>query len=293
MQISFAARAILNKLNEKFNNMNFLFAEFYDFERGLEPYFKRRLSQVPMNIRGKDWISIMWSRDPQQQSWNNRQYAVDLSQSQNLYAQSTAVRYVYCSIVFSYISNSMDYLEKCEKQFFRYVPDGFTTMFDNVPYKEWIAKQNISKGWLRLSRRYNGKVYKCIQAGITGLKEPKWKFNEEVEDGTVIWQPIDPPIQLKVQLDNVAYSGLQKYNLDTDDSLCKIDIGGRMFLPLLLDEFDPDTGEVIPDEDSADYPRILYPRANLSTYNRFPEYEEWVSPTPEHWKDKDGKNNCL
>ena len=37
MQISFAARGVLNKLNEKLSNINFLFAEFYDFERGLDP----------------------------------------------------------------------------------------------------------------------------------------------------------------------------------------------------------------------------------------------------------------
>ena len=292
MQISFAARAILNKLNEKFCNKNFLFAEFYDFERGLEPYFKRRLSQVPMDKRGKDWISIMWSRDPQQQSWNNRQYPVNLD-ANSIYGQITAVRYVYCSLVFSYISNSMDYLESCEKHFFKIIPDGFTTMFDNIPYNEWNAKEKIALNWYRLPRRYNGRVYQCIQEGITGNTEPSWKFSEEVADGTVIWKPIDAPIQLKVQFDNVATTGLTKYNLDTEDSLCKIDIGGRIFLPLLLGEIDPNTSEIITEDGSQSYPKILYPRANFSTYNRFPEYENWVSPTPEHWKDENGQNNPL
>lgn len=286
MQISFAARGILNKLNEKFYNKNFLFAEFYDFERGLEPYFKRRLSQVPMEHRGKNWISIMWSRDPQQQSWNNKQYSVNLSSS-SLYSQNTAIRYAYCSIVFSYISNSMDYLESCEKQFFSIIPDGFTTMFDNVPYNEWNANQKIQEGWYRIGRRYNGRVYQCVQSGVTGNSEPEWKFSQEVSDGSVVWKPIDPPIQLKVQFDNVATTGLQKYDLDTSDSLCKIDIGGRMFLPLILDEFDPNTGEILGDSSGNASP-ILYPRANLSTYNRYPEYEAWISPTPEHWENTNG-----
>ena len=234
MQISFAARGVLNKLNEKFSHLNFLFAEFYDFDRGIDPYFKRRLSQVPMEQRGKNWVSIMWSRDPQQQSWNNRQYTINLSANPSLYANTTDVKYVYCNIVFSYISNSISYLEQCEKQFFRYVPDGFSALFDNTPYKEWNAKQEIKKGQRRLSRIYNGRIYECIQAGTTGSSEPKWSVKQNVEDGTVVWRPIEPD-RLKVQFDNVAYSGLEKFNLDEEDSLCKIDIGGRMFLPLLLD----------------------------------------------------------
>ena len=84
---------------------------------------------------------------------------------------------------------------------------------------------------------YNGRIYECIQEGITGNSEPKWSITQNVEDGTVVWKPIKPD-QLKVQFDNIAYSGLQKFNLDEEDSLCKIDIGGRMFLPLLLN--DPD-----------------------------------------------------
>lgn len=287
MQISFAARGVLNKLNEKLSNINFLFAEFYDFERGLDPYFKRRLSQVPMDIRGKDWISIMWSRDPQKQSWNNRQYSVALNSS-SLYAQATDARFIYCSIVFSYISNSMTYLEKCEKQFFKYVPDGFSVLFDNTPYSEWHAKKQIQVGWKRLSRIYNGYVYVCTKAGITGSTEPRWTASGEIQDGTVIWKPTEPD-RLKVQFDEVAYSGIQPFGLDENDSLCKLDIGGRMFLPILLGEIDPDTGDLDPDDPNNNfYPRILYPRGDISTVDAFPEYEEYVTPTPEYWRKKLG-----
>lgn len=287
MQISFAARGVLNKLNEKLYNLNFLFAEFYDFERGIEPYFKRRLSQVPMAQRGKDWVSIMWSRDPQSQSWNNRQYTLTLN-STSLYTETTEVRYIYCSIVFSYISNSMTYLEKCEKQFFKYVPDGFSVMFDNTPYAEWSAKKNINLNWIRQSRIYNGYVYKCIQAGTTGTTEPIWSASSPVTDGTVIWEPMKPD-QLKVQFDNVAYSGIEKYNLDENDSLCKLDIGGRMFLPILIGEIDPDTGELDPDDPAnAVYPRILYPRADIALSDDYPNYIEYVTPTPEYWRNKLG-----
>jgi hypothetical protein len=284
MQISFAARGILNKLNEKFNNTNFLFAEFYDFDRGIDPYFKRRLCQVPMEERGKDWIAIMWSRDPQQRSLNNRLYTVALS-TNDLYTSTTQARYVYCSIVFTYISNSMTYLERCEKQFFNYVPDGFSTYFDNTPYKSWNAKQNIAKGYRRLARRYNGYVYECVQTGTTGGSEPQWSASKEVLDGSVIWKPVEPD-RLKVQLDEVAYSGLQKYSLDEEDTLCSLAIGGRMFLPLLLGELDEETGD-LDYSDSANnlYPRILYPRDDISFINNYPEYEEYVTPTPEYWRN--------
>lgn len=288
MQISFAARGILNKLNEKFNNMNFLFAEFYDFERGLDPYFKRRLSQVPMEQRGEDWISIMWSRDPQQQSHINRQFQLTLNQT-SLYSQTSGVRFVFCSIVFTYISNSLSYLEKCEKQFFKYVPDGFSTMFDNTPYKEWNSKQSVKVGYVRLARRYNGFAYKCTKAGITGDTEPKWTASGEIEDGTAIWTPFKPD-QLKVQFDNVAYSGLQKFNLDENDSLCKLEIGGRMFLPLIMGDVDDETGELDPnDPNNSTYPRILYPKGEIAFVDDFPNYQEYVTPTPEYWEKKLGK----
>lgn len=287
MQISFAVRGILNKLNEKLYNTNFLFAEFYDFERGLDPYFKRRLCQVPMQERGKDWMAIMWSRDTQQQSWNNRQYTLTLN-ANSLYAQTTDVRYVYCTIVFSYISNSITYLERCEKQFFKYIPDGFSTLFDNTPYSEWQAKENIASGYIRQSRFYNGYLYKCIQAGTTGNTEPQWSATNPVHDGTVIWQPIEPD-RLKVQFDNVAYSGIEKFDLDENDSLCKLDIGGRMFLPLLLGQTDPETGELDPnDPNNVVYPRILYPRADIALADRFPDYAEYVTPVPEYWRKKLG-----
>lgn len=287
MQISFAARGILNKLNEKLYNTNFLFAEFYDFERGLDPYFKRRLSQVPMHERGKDWISIMWSRDPHIPSWNNRQYTLVLDSS-SLYAETTDVRYAYCSIIFSYISNSMTYLERCEKQFFKYIPDGFSTLFDNTPYPEWSAKKQIQKGWIRMSRIYNGWLYECVQAGVTGNTEPEWSAVSNVQDGSVIWKPITPD-RLKVQFDNVAYSGIEKFNLDENDSLCKIDIGGRMFLPILLGELDPNTGELDPnDPNNQVYPRILYPRDDVAFIDAYPNYQEYVTPTPEYWRKKLG-----
>jgi hypothetical protein len=264
-----------------------LFAEFYDFDRGLDPYFKRRLSQVPMAERGKNWIAIMWSRDPQQQSSNNRQYTVTLN-SDSLYAETTEVRYVYCSVVFTYISNSMSYLERCEKQFFQYVPDGFSTYFDNTPYSDWNAKQKIGEGYRRLARRYNGYVYQCTQAGTTGNQEPTWTSSGEIKDGSVIWKPIEPD-QLKVQIDSIAYSGLQKYSLDEEDTLCSLTIGGRMFLPLLLGEVDENTGELdMSDSTNGIYPRILYPKGEISTTNNFPEYEEYVSPTKDYWRKKLG-----
>ena len=285
MQISFAARGILNKLNENLSSMNFLFAEFYDFEQGIEPYFKRRLSQVPMEQRGKNWLSIMWSRDPQQQSYNNRQFTLTLNTT-SLYAEATDIRYVFCSIVFAYISNSMSYLEKCEKQFFQYVPDGFSVMFDNTPYKEWNAQQQINYGYIRQARRYNGYLYRCKQSGVTGTQEPTWTASGEIQDGTVVWEPFLPD-QFKVQFDNVAYSGIEKFSLDTDDSLCKLAIGGRMFLPVTLGDIDEETGELDPnDPNNHIYPRILYPRGDIALINDFPNYEEYVTPTPEYWRNK-------
>lgn len=285
MQVGFAARGILNKLNEKFYNKNFLFAEFYDFERGLDPYFKRRLSQVPMEHRGKDWISIMWSRDPQLPSYNNRQFSTILNVS-DLYAEQTEIRYVFCNIIFTYISNSITYLEQCEKQFFKYVPDGFSTLFDNTPYKEWNASQTMNPGYKRISRRYNGRIYVCIQGGVTGTSEPNWSLSEEVQDGTVIWKPTMPN-QFKVQFDNVAYSGLTKFNLDQEDTLCKIEIGGRMFLPVTLGDIDEETGSLDPnDPNNSWYPRILYPKMDVSTVGNYPDYEESITPTPEHWRNK-------
>lgn len=291
MQISFAARAILNKLNENLSNFNFLFAAFYDIERGFEPYFKRRLAQVPMEQRGKDWISIMWSRDPQTQSWNNRQYTVTLNSS-SLYAETTDVRYVYCSIVFTYISNSMSYLEKCEKNFFRYIPDGFSVYFDNTPYSEWHAKQTVKYGAIRQSRIYNGWLYKCTKAGVTGGTEPTWKTSGTITDGTAEWTPMEPT-QLKVQLDNVAYSGLQKLDLDGNDSICKLDFGGRMFLPLLLGGMnsDGDDGYIVDPNDPNNnvYPRILYPRDDISFNKKgYPDYDHYITPTPEYWRNKLG-----
>ena len=288
MQVSFAARGVLNKLNEKFYNTNFLFAEFYDFDRGIGPYFKRRLCQVPMEERGKDWIAIMWSRDPQTQSLNNRLYTL-ATRTSNLYAETTEVRYVYCSIVFSYISNSLSYLERLEKQFFKYVPDGFSTLFDNTPYPEWNAKQTVQQGYVRTSRRYNGCLYKCTQAGITGGTEPEWSASQPVTDGTAIWTPIEPD-RLKVQFDNVAYSGIEKFSLDEEDSLCKLDVGGRMFFPLLLGEVDPETGN-LDFNDSANnfYPRIIYPKGEIAVKDAYPEYLEYVSPTKDYWRKKLGK----
>lgn len=283
MTVTYAVRSILNKLNENFSNMNFLFAEFYDFDKGIDPYFKRRLQQVPMEQRGKNWVSIMWSRDPHQQSWNNRQYTLVLNNS-SLYAETTEVRYVYCSLVFTYISNSLSYLEKMENSFFKLVPDGFSTLFDYTPYKEWNSNQEIKYGNLRLSRRYNGRIYRCIQAGTTGNQEPKWTLSKEVQDGSVIWTP-EKPNQLKVQFDNIAYSGLQKLNLDSEDTLCKLDIGGRMFLPILIGSIDEETGNLDPnDPNNSIYPRILYPRDDISLEENYPEYIEYVTPTPEHWK---------
>lgn len=284
MQISFAARGVLNKLNEKFYNKNFLFAAFYNFDRGIDPYFKRRLSQVPMEERGKDWIAIMWSRDPHQLSLNNRMYALNLGITEGLYANTVDVRYVYCSIVFTYISNSMSYLEQCEKQFFRYVPDGFSTMFDNTPYKEWDANQEVKLNYKRMPRCYDGYIYECIQSGKTGGTEPIWSKSENVIDGSVIWKPLKPD-QLKVQFDSVAYSGLEKLNLDAEDTLCKLDIGGRMFLPLILDDLDPETGGVASEED---HPRILYPKGEISLNDNFPDYHEYVTPTPNYWRNKLG-----
>lgn len=278
MQVSFAARGVLNKLNEKFNNMNFLFAEFYDFDRGIDPYFKRRLCQVPMEERGQDWLAIMWSRDPHTLSLNNRLYSV-VTNNSDIYAELSDVRFVYCSIVFSYISNSMSYLEKLERHFFKYVPDGFSVLFDNTPNPEWDAKQSIQKGYIRQSRRYNGHLYKCIQAGVTGDFEPEWSAIKDVSDGSVIWTPIEPD-RLKVQFDNVAYSGMEKFSLDSEDSLCKLDIGGRMLFPLFLN----DSGE--PDNI---LPRILYPKDEIAIKNVYPEYEEYVSPTREYWRSKLGK----
>lgn len=288
MQVNFAARGILNKLNEKFTNKNFLFAEFYDFNRGLDPYFKRRLSQVPMEQRGKDWISIMWSRDPQQQSYLNRQFTLRLNMT-DLYADTTAVKFVFCSVIFTYISNSMTYLENCEKQFFQYVPDGFSTLFDNTPYKEWDAKQTIKKGSIRIARRYNNYIYVAQNDGVTGNQEPEWSGANEVQDGTIIWKPKEPN-RLKVQFDNVAYSGLEKFDLDKEDTLCKLEIGGRMFLPILLGDIDEETGDLdFNDPLNNRVPRILYPKGEISLNNNFPEYQEYVTPTPEYWRKKLGK----
>lgn len=287
MQVSFAARGVLNKLNEKFYNTNFLFAEFYDFERGIDPYFKRRLCQVPMEERGKDWIAIMWSRDPHTQSLNNRMYTL-ATKTSNLYTETTEVRYVYCSIVFSYISNSLSYLERLEKQFFKYVPDGFSTLFDNTPYPSWDGNQNIQEGWVRIARRYNGYLYRCIQSGTTGGSEPEWKASGEIHDGTTIWKPEEPD-RFKVQFDSVAYSGIEKFDLDSEDSLCKLDVGGRMFFPLLLGELDPETGNLdFSDPANNLYPRILYPKGEIAVADTFPEYEEYVSPTKNYWRNKLG-----
>lgn len=285
MQIGFAARGVLNKLNEKFSKMNFLFAEFYDFDQGIDPYFKRRLSQVPMELRGKDWVSIMWSRDPQQLSYINRkfQFATNIS---DLYATKNDVRFIFCSIVFTYISNSISYLEKFEKEFFNYVPDGFSTTFDNTPYKEWNAQQQVKTGYIRLAHRYNGYLYKCTKSGITGMQEPTWTLDEKIIDGSTEWTPVQPD-KLKVQFENVAYSGLEKYSLDENDTLCKLSIGGRMFLPIILGDLDPETGELI-DPEAQNYPRILYPRGDISTKGDYSNYEEYVTPTPEYWRNKLG-----
>ena len=286
MQISFAARAVLNKLNERLNQMNFLFAEFYDFERGLDPYFKRRLSQTPMEQRGKDWISIMWSRDPQVPSWNGRLYEVTWNRT-STEQSSTTVRFVYCSIIFTYISNSMSYLEECEKHMFSYIPDGFSTLFDNTPYKEWDANTSVEEGQARIARRYNDRIYRCSKSGITGASEPAWSTKDVVLDGTAEWTP-EYASQLKVQFDNVAYSGMQKFNLDENDTLCKFEIGGRMFLPVLIGAINPDTGEL----DFADtvynhkHKIIKYPRADISiSSDRQPDYDEYVTPTPEYWRN--------
>ena len=285
MQVSYAARGVLNRLNQKFSNMNFLFAEFYDFERGIDPYFKRRLAQVPMEQRGKDWLSIMWSRDPVTDSIVTRRFQARL---EGLSSGTIAsdLKFVYSSIVFTYISNSMSYLEKLEKSFFLYIPDGFSTMFDCTPYKDWDAKQEIKLGYRRKSRIYNGYVYTCIQEGTTGPTEPQWTKGT-VEDGTVIWQASEP-MQMKVQFDQVACSSIQKYNLDTEDTLCKIDIGGRMFFPQLLGDLNDETGDLDP-EGSGIYPVILYPRADISTAQvpNYPDYDTYVTPTPEHWKEKE------
>lgn len=296
MRISDGARGVLNKLNEKFSNMNFLFAEMYDFERGLDPYFHRALEKVPMEERGPNWLAIMWARDPQKQSWNNRKYELILNTT-SLYASTVDVHYAYCSIVFSYVSNSMSYLERCERGFFKYVPDGFSVMCDFVPYYEWNAKQNIREGWARSARRYNGYIYRCVQAGTTGNSEPEWTSSGQIQDGTVIWVP-EKPEQFKVQFDEVAYSGIEKFSLDSEDTLCKIDIGGRMFLPLMEGEVSGNTGLPVDDDDPSSaldgghiYPRILYPKGEISISGDFPNYIEYVAPESarQHWRDKLGK----
>ena len=76
MQTSFAARGVLNRLNAAFVDRNYLFAEFYDFSRGLDPDFNRRLTQVPIAARGEDWVAIMWSRDPESLSLVNKQFTL-------------------------------------------------------------------------------------------------------------------------------------------------------------------------------------------------------------------------
>lgn len=275
MQTSFAANAVLNKLNEHFANKNFLFAEFYDFERGLEPYFKRRLSQVPIAERGKDWVSIMWSRDPILLSYQNKEFMLARYQDITSSITGNPVRYVFCSIIFTYISNSMDYLENMEKYLFKYVPDGFSVMFKNMPYPEWNASKEILLNSIHKPRINNNLLYRCIQAGISGDQEPEWSRSDAIQDGSVVWKAIEPD-EVKVRLEDVACSGLQKFSLDTDDSLCKIDIGGRMYYPIILEDIDPDTGLVT--GESANMPRILYPRADVISNNT----REIVTPTPDH-----------
>jgi hypothetical protein len=62
-----------------------------------------------------------------------------------------------------------------------------------------------------------------------------------------------------------------------------------MFLPLLLGEVDENTGELdMSDSTNGIYPRILYPKGEISTTNNFPEYEEYVSPTKDYWRKKLG-----
>lgn len=292
MQTTFAARAVLNQLNKRFQYFNYLFAEFYDFERGLDPYFRRRLSQVPKDLRGENWVSIMWSRDNASLSYYNRLLQLVRETGDEYSKLVTEVRMAHVNIVFTYISNSIDYLTDFEKYFFSIIPDGFSVMFDNMPYPEWNAKKNIPVGGKFQPRIYSGKLYKCIQAGTTGNTEPDWsKLNTDgtVQDGSVVWQQVMPE-QLKVRFEDVAYSGIQSFSLDSDDTLCKLDIGGRMYLPLLLESVDQETGLILTDGElpgTYKQPVILYPRSDVYDLNTG-AYLETITPTPEGWEDLNG-----
>ena len=123
MQTAYAARGVLNRLNANFQQMNYLFADFYDFDRGLEPVLKRKLSQVPIDVRGKDWVSIMWSRDTETLSYVNKPFQLVRETSDPSRVQAVRGKLVFCSVVFTYVSNSMAYLERFAEDFFDYIPD--------------------------------------------------------------------------------------------------------------------------------------------------------------------------
>jgi hypothetical protein len=144
--------------------------------------------------------------------------------------------------------------------------------------------------------------YSCYKAGTTGSTEPTWTSAGAVTDGTVVWTPENPE-KLSVLFENVAFSGLQKFGLDTEDTLAKFDIGGRLYFPILRENIDPETGlprasnpidpnTGLPIYSSGFYrtnsivPVIKYPKADIFNELEPGSYLETVTPTPEHWRSK-------
>lgn len=298
MQTTFAARAVLNRLNANFSNRNFLFAASYDFNRGLDPDFKRRMTQIPIAKRGKDWIAIMWSRDPESLSCMNKRFWIRRDTPDSTKKQIIFGRLVYCSVVFTYVSNSVDYLEDFTRDFFDYVPDGFNTVFFNTPFPEWKAKKAIQLNATFLSRVFNGLKYVCTKAGTTGTSEPKWTSTGTIKDGSVVWTAMQPET-MSVQFDNIAMSGLTKFPLQDADTLVKFDIGGRMFYPILKENIDPNTGlpsifdptdpnsgkPINSDPTSGDIVAVIkYPKADVfEDLDTKAVLLDTVTNTPEHW----------